>query len=99
MATEVHTHEGVAGDGDTLTQLAFTTRTDLSLSGSVDGFGTADIVLNDYSFFPMIHGSQASMIVIGHSTDGASADAPRFRFYNQSASTGVTYDVDASSLT
>jgi len=72
-----------------------------SLAGLVAGDGEVDISLTAYSFFPMIHAESGSedisggnfMIVSGHTTDGASADSPRFRLIN-TAPGGVNYDVD-----
>lgn len=63
-----------------------------SVAGLINASTGIDITLNAYSFFPMIHTSTESVRVTGHSTDGASPDAPRFRLYETGS--GATYDVD-----
>ena len=73
--------------------------TTVSLSGTIYGGTGLGITMSAYAFFPMIH-TQNSFghhghtfaYVIGHSTDGASADSPRFRLYPKGNS--LSYDVD-----
>jgi len=68
----------------------------VSLAGSVSNGSRVDITLTAYSFFPMIHSTNNAsntMGLQGHNTDGASADNPRFAFYNATGYT-QTYDVD-----
>jgi len=42
------------------------------------------VTLTAYSFFPMIYADDELMYMCGHSTDGGSADAPRFEMDNVS---------------
>ena len=65
-----------------------------SIAGSINSGSVANLTLTHYCFFPMIHGQDNKLRVIGHSTDGASADAPRLGFWNADASLTKTYDVD-----
>lgn len=68
----------------------------VTLSGTVAGNSTVGITMNAYAFFPMIHATQpgdGSTFVIGHVTDGASADNPRFTLAKSGAYSS-SYDVD-----
>jgi len=68
----------------------------VSLAGSVAVGNLVAIALTAYAFFPMIHSTNdtnQTMRMQGHRTDGASADSPRFEFYNSTGYT-QTYDVD-----
>lgn len=64
-----------------------------SLAGTVNNGADLDITLTHYAFFPMIHAQTNDLFIVGHVTDGASADAPRFALNNTSGS-GKTYDID-----
>ncbi len=68
-----------------------------STSGSTPENGSTDITLNAYSFFPMIQQEYdiAYSSMVGHFTDGASPDNPRFAFVNRAGSGDLqNYDVD-----
>ena len=74
------------------------TTSTVSLSGNVTAGSGVDISMNAYAFFPMIHCAGAAgtnaLRVQGHTTDGASADNPRFRIFNVDSSNDGNYDVD-----
>ena len=75
----------------------------VSLSGSLPTSSHTGITLDAYAFFPMIHSggtaSPTAVTVSGHGTDGASADNPRFSFYNSDIDDTGTYDVDYRYIT
>lgn len=63
-------------------------------SGTLGALAVIGILLPDYCFFPMIHGSDGTDIrLTGHQTDGDGGAFPRFAFYNSSGS-ALSYDVD-----
>lgn len=75
----------------------------VSAAGSLAG--TVLITMNAYSFFPMIHvqvvntkesnyDEVALTMMAGHTTDGASADSPRFSLSDGIQAGNNTYDVD-----
>lgn len=79
----------------------------VSLAGSITSATSVDITLTAYSFFPMIHQTDATSTVFaggavyvvsgtmkGHSVDGADPDSPRFSLFNGKSKTTATYDVD-----
>lgn len=80
----------------TRSKLATTTVT--TLAGTLGQNGSqVNITLTAYSFFPMIHSTApgADTMMQGHSTDGASADSPRFSLRHDASSTDDgSYDVD-----
>ena len=65
----------------------------VSAAGSLVGAMSAFFTLNAYAFFPMIHSESTNVRVCGHTTDGASADNPRFGIVNTTGNT-YTYDMD-----
>ncbi len=77
--------------------------TTVSLSGSLPTNSHVGITLDAYAFFPMIHNGGAAdpagVFLTGHATDGASADNPRFTFYNGDLDDTGTYDVDYRYIT
>lgn len=79
-----------------------------SLAGSM-AVGQVAFTLNPYAFFPMLHASSINDsglgttdetlgVVMFHTTDGASPDAPRF-IVTGDVKWGGTYDVDYRYLT
>ena len=65
------------------------------LSGSLTALSTLPVPMTAYSFFPMIHSAGGGdMRMIGHGTDGGSADSPRFSIYNADTSNTYSYDID-----
>ena len=77
---------------------ALKTATDTAAGTTGSGVKT-NLTINQYSFWPNIHTSSTNgdMVMTGHTTDGGSANSPRFAFYNTSSSKGATsytYDVD-----
>ena len=74
--------------------------TTVSLAGALPGGGGANITLDGYCFFPMIHSSGGTNITItGHPTDGVGADSPRFTFRNSDPTNDYSYDVDYRHIT
>ena len=73
------------------------TATVTSLAGGLTG-ASVDITLTAYCFFPMIHVDRdggADGNLTGHSVDGASPDAPRFRINGVTTGNGSeSYDVE-----
>ena len=67
--------------------------TTVSLAGSVSASVRADLTFNAYCFFPMVHTTNVTVVMGGHSVDGASADSSRMSIYNGGGSS-ETYDVD-----
>lgn len=65
-----------------------------SYAGTLAINGHVDLTLHNKSFFPMVHGSAAGVVMDGHLTDAGSGVAPRFGLYNISTSQTRTYDVD-----
>jgi len=108
MSIAAHTHASTPQGGQ-LAQAALESGM-ISLAGTVSaavyfagpdntGYTNIDIALTAYCLFPMIHTShQTNVYIRGHSTDGGSADAPRFGLMNVST-TDETYDVDYRYLT
>jgi hypothetical protein len=62
-------------------------------SGSISSGSDVSVTMDAYSFFPMLHAQTNDVTVGGHTTDGGSADAPRFILQNNGVG-GNTYDVD-----
>lgn len=62
-------------------------------AGSISSAGFLNVTLNAWSFFPMIHASEADVDMTAHTADGASPDAPRFALQNNSGSS-ANYDID-----
>lgn len=69
-----------------------------SFAGSIFSNTGLDFSLDPDAFFPMISvSSQVNIHMTGHTTDGGSADNPRFGFWNASGIT-QTYDIDFRSI-
>jgi hypothetical protein len=65
-----------------------------SAAGSIGALSVTNILLNHWTFFPHIHGENATDLrMSGHTVDGGANGTPRFSFYNSSGS-ARTYDVD-----
>jgi len=81
-------------DAAAVTRAKITTAT-VSAAGNVPQSTNTNISLTHYCFFPMIHCTGgAEVTMTGNTVDGASADSPSFGFYNSSATTDYSYDVD-----
>jgi len=79
----------------TRAKLATTT---VSAAGTINAGANLLLTLQAYAFFPMIHAADAGVRLIVHTTDGASADSPRFGMHNPG--TGPqTYDMDYRYIT
>ena len=66
-----------------------------SVGTSVLGVSFANIALNPFSFFPMVHatGDAGEVNMAGHTVDGVGADNARFSIANGTAGT-ESFDVD-----
>jgi len=65
-----------------------------SYAGFLTTSASINITLHNKSFFPMIYGDITGINVGGHSTDGGSGAAPRFKLHNNSGSNNRFYAVD-----
>lgn len=101
-ANETLTIASTGVSAGSITRSSLSTAT-VELAGSLNT-DTTLITLNAYAFFPMIHVSsiddsgvgvsdETAGLVSGHTTDGASADSPRFGLTGD-VKFGGTYDVD-----
>jgi hypothetical protein len=96
-----HDHSNAAGGGNiSASAIPSSTIVRSHLSTAVGGIsGTANmpisVTMDAYSFFPMVHSNDATVSMHNHTTDGASADAPRFILEADDSLGGIiSYDVD-----
>lgn len=90
MAVEIHTHESDP-EGRTLGQQGLSTSA-VSISGSSGSNTEVNIALTAWCFFPMIYTSSRLIRLVGHATDAADPDSPRFRLYfGTSGSYAIAY--------
>lgn len=80
---------------DAITRAKIDTST-ANLSGSVSALTNTTIVLDAYSFFPMIHTASPGvrLLLSGAVSDAADPDLPRFGIYNIHPTLQAAYDVD-----
>jgi len=90
----IHDHTDSDGGG-TLGNNAFLTDTE-SFAGASTGVEWVVFAMQPRAFFPMFHSDAGigSFYLNGHNVDAASADSPRFGFWNLNDAAEVNYDVD-----
>ena len=97
FASANHNHADSAGGGalGASTIIRSTLKTSVGgISGTLGSLSTVNILLDAYSFFPMIQFDDPVNVQLEpHATDGGSADAPRFRV-RETGSAPQGYNID-----